>query len=219
MDAEFLSRQNLFLVAGPKSILHKRRLKGSSEQKYSHIPLNTLCPSDDAQPSFWTAFEQLPVALFSPETLLYVGLNVSAVKEIWRRWVDREEQVLPPGGNVGAFFDFLVKQVLELPSDPQHTTEEQWAILFFNCESRLNSETRAVAYTVGGFWEYDMMYGAATNYYQLAQPRLFCVRNLLRKRYLRLLHIMQTSLHRERNHQEAMGAMEASFTNMEIWPE
>lgn len=216
MDAEFLARQKLFLVSGGKSILHKRRLKSSSEQKYSHIPLSVLWPSNDAHPCPWTAFEQLPVALFSPETLLYVGLKASAVKEIWPRWVHREEQILPAGGNVNAFFNFFVSQVVELPSELDHTNEEQWAILFSNCESRLNSETRAVAYTVGGYWEYDMIYGAAIKFHRLARARVCCVWNLLRKRYWRLLHIRHTSLQRERIHQEAMGAMEASFTNMEI---
>lgn len=140
---------------------------------------------------------------------------MSAAQEIWARWDNQDEQILPAGGNVDTFLDFFVNQVAELPSDPEHTSVKQWSELLSNCDYQLNTETRAAAYTIGGYWEFDMVYGSDI-FEKMIPARVHYARSLLRKRYRRLLHIRETSLQRERYLQEAMGAMEASFTNLEI---
>lgn len=143
------------------------------------------------------------------------GLKMSAAQEIWARWDNQDEQILPAGGNVDTFLDFFVNQVAELPSDPEHTSVKQWSELLSNCDYQLNAETRAAAYTIRGYWEFDLVYGSDI-FEKMIPARVHYARSLLRKRYRRLLHIRETSLQRERYLQEAMGAMEASFTNMEI---
>lgn len=85
---------------------------------------------------------------------------MSAAQEIWARWDNQDEQILPAGGNVDTFLEFFVNQVAELPSDPEHTSVKQWSELLSNCDYQLNAETRAAAYTIGGYWEFDMVYGS-----------------------------------------------------------
>jgi hypothetical protein len=212
MDAEDLKRRGLFMVADSegRSILHKRRLKSSSEEKYSHIPL--------APHPWMCGFEQIPTILFSVETLLYVGLRMPAAQEIWERWVSRGEEILPAGGNIIAFLNFFVDQVAELPSDPVQTSDEEWSVLLSDCENRLNTETIAAAYTVRSYWEFDMVYGLAIRP-KHGRARVCCALDLVRSRYRRLLQIWETSLQRERNmvrsRQDAM-VVTAAFSNMEI---
>jgi len=149
-------------------------------------------------------FEQIPTILFSLETLLYMGLRMPAAQEIWGRWVSRDEEILLAGGNVVAFLNFFVDQVVELPSDPVHTIDEEWSVLLSDCERRLNIETIAAAYTIRGCWEFDMAYGLAI-FPKHEWARVCCALDLVRRRYQWLLQIRETSLQREEHCTESPG--------------
>ncbi|EJT79377.1 hypothetical protein GGTG_04461 [Gaeumannomyces tritici R3-111a-1] len=114
--------------------LHKRRLNSSSDEEYAQIPLD-IGPESFAVSA---AFADIPVALFSRETLAYLGLSQSKADEIWSEWTNwpstgiRREIDAGDGGLEITFIDYITAR-LENIEDVYEDDDDQWRQCLGRC--------------------------------------------------------------------------------------
>ncbi|KAL8313232.1 hypothetical protein RB593_007429 [Gaeumannomyces tritici] len=165
--------------------LHKRRLNSSSDEEYAQIPLD-IGPESFAVSA---AFADIPVALFSRETLAYLGLSQSKAGEIWSEWTNwpptgiRREIDADDGGLQVTFIDYITARLGNI-EDVYEDDDDQWRQCLGRCG--ISSSVQ------------DAIMDPSFKRIRLTNSCVFWVEDTIQMRFAGLEDIRQASRDRER---------------------
>ncbi|KAK3945749.1 hypothetical protein QBC46DRAFT_455040 [Diplogelasinospora grovesii] len=163
------------------------RLSRWSDEDYHDIPLD-ISPES---PAAGDAFAEIPAALVSRETLLYVGLSEAKATELWDRWINwpnttcgpSRHGIDPDDGRLQVTFDDMIIGSLENQADRAGLDDEQWRACLDACGISADLQ--------------DAIMDPIFKYLRLCESCLWWVKDTIRMRYAGLKDIQSSSRERE----------------------
>ncbi|KID74459.1 uncharacterized protein G6M90_00g084360 [Metarhizium brunneum] len=109
---------------------HKRRLNRSSDEEHKDIPLDVSIGSPEAEEA--DAYATIPDAIFSRETLNYLGFSTHMADTIWNGWVNwpldgpGREVDAATGGLRVTFIDFIILRHVKKANNVYEDDDFKW---------------------------------------------------------------------------------------------